>query len=137
MLHSLRVADYMAQRLITLSPEMTIDLAIKTLLTHNISGAPVVSQGELVGMFSEADCLEDIVQSGYYEMSSGLVGDVMSSKPETIHANDSILSAAEVFHRHNRRRLPVVDDQGTLVGQISRHDVLRAIDSLTHQNHSH
>jgi predicted transcriptional regulator len=31
----------------------------------------------------------------------------------------------------------VVDNQGTLVGQISRHDVLRAIDSLTHQNHSH
>ena len=132
MLHSLRVADYMAQQLITLSPDTTIDQAIKTLLTHRVSGAPVVQDGELVGVFSESDCLEDILQSGYYEMSSGLVGDVMTPRPQTIHVDDSILSAAEIFHRDHRRRLPVVDDQGCLVGQISRRDVLRALDSLTH-----
>ncbi|MBA4151453.1 MAG: CBS domain-containing protein, partial [Acinetobacter sp.] len=63
MLHSIRVADYMATKLVTLTPDTSIDQAIRELLTHRISGAPVIEGGELVGMFSESDCLEEALQS--------------------------------------------------------------------------
>lgn len=133
MLHSIRVADYMASRLVTLQPDMTIDQAIKELLTHGISGAPVLENERLVGVFSESDCLQDIIQAGYYESNAGLVRDVMSKTIESINPDESILTAAEIFLKGKRRRLPVVDDQGHLVGQISRRDILRAMDDLTHQ----
>lgn len=130
MLHDIRVDHYMAKQPIVLSPELSIDAAIKTLLQHKISGAPVVQNGELIGMFSEADCLGDILQSGYYDMSSGLVRDVMSIGIDSIHPSQSILDAADLFQKRGRRRLPVVDDLGVVVGQISRRDVLRALHDL-------
>lgn len=130
MLHDIRVDHYMAKQPIVLSPETSIDAAIKTLLQHKISGAPVVHSGELIGMFSEADCLADILQSGYYNMNSGLVCDVMSTGIDTIHPSQSILDAADLFQKRGRRRLPVIDDLGVVVGQISRRDVLRALHDL-------
>lgn len=133
MLHDIRVDHYMAKQPVVLTPDMSIDAAIKTLLQHRISGAPVVHDGLLVGIFSEADCLSDMLQSGYYEMSSGLVRDVMSAGADTIHPSQSILDAAELFKQRGRRRLPVVDDLGVVVGQISRRDVLRALDDLAHK----
>lgn len=133
MLHDIRVDHYMAKQPILLKPEMSIDAAIKTLLQHKISGAPVVHEGVLVGIFSEADCLGDMLQAGYYEMNAGLVRDVMSTATDTIHPSQSILDAADVFQQRGRRRLPVVDDLGVVVGQISRRDVLQALDDLAHR----
>ena len=134
MLHSIRVSDYMAKRLIVLQSDMSIDTAIKLLLRHGVSGAPVLNEiGELVGMFSESDCLKDIVQSCYHETNAGMVKDVMFTQIQSIHPDQSILDAAEIFLKDRRRRLPVLDDQGRLVGQISRRDVLRAMDELSHQ----
>lgn len=131
MLQSIRVADYMAVKLVTLSPATSIDEAIRLFLEHGISGAPVLQDSKLVGVFSESDCLKDVLHAGYHNMSSGLVGDFMSTDIESIGPDDSIISAAELFLSRKRRRLPVVDTNGTLVGQISRRDVLRAIDDFT------
>jgi len=132
MLHSLRVADYMATKLVTLTPDTSIDQAIRELLTHRISGAPVIEGGELVGMFSESDCLEEALQSGYHNMSSGSVKDVMSTQVVFVSPEDSILQVAEMFIKKGRHRLPVKDHHGKLVGQISRRDVIRAMDDITH-----
>ncbi|MDP2227514.1 MAG: CBS domain-containing protein [Moraxellaceae bacterium] len=131
MLQSIRVADYMAHKLVTLRPDMSIDQAIRSLLDNGISGAPVVQDGKLVGVFSESDCLKDVLQSVYHNMGGGLVSDFMTAAMETISPDESIITAAEIFLNHRRRRLPVVDANGRLVGQISRRDVLRAIADLS------
>lgn len=134
MLHSIRVADYMATKLVTLTTDMSIDQAIRELLTHRISGAPVLEEGLLVGMFSESDCLEDLLQSGYHNSGGGRrVQDVMSRTIVTIGPEDSILQACEIFIKKGRHRLPVVDHMERLVGQISRRDVIRAMDDITHR----
>lgn len=126
MLRSIRVADYMAKNLATLSPDTSVEQAIAVLLDRRISGAPVVEDGRLVGMFSEIDCLREMLHAGYHDMSSGRVRNFMSNEVETIGPDDSIVVAAEIFLNRKRRRLPVIDAGGTLVGQISRRDVLRA-----------
>lgn len=133
MLQSIRVADYMARSLVTLAPDMPVDRAIAILLEQRISGAPVVEQGRLVGVFSESDCLKELLQAGYHGMGSGQVRQHMSTEIESIGDQDSIISAAEIFLNRKRRRLPVVDAQGALVGQISRRDVLRAINDIRNQ----
>ena len=132
-LNSIRVADYMTRRLISLSPTQTVNQAIKVLLENGISGAPVVDGGDLVGVFSESDCLKGAIQSGYHGTDIGTVAEFMSVAVETVDINDSILSVADLFLNQRRRRLPVLED-GKLVGQISRRDVLRAMNDFAQRS---
>lgn len=131
-LKSIRVADYMSRRLVTLSPGMSVHAAIRLLLEHSISGAPVVEGGALVGLFSESDCLRGAVQSSYHGTEIGSVEEFMTKTVQTIDADDSIFTAADIFLNQRRRRLPVISD-GKLVGQISRRDILRAMDDFARQ----
>lgn len=127
MLKSVKVRDYMTSDLVTLTPDMDLFRAIDRLLIHQISGAPVLDQqGHLIGLLSEGDCLKGILAGSYFEEVGGTVASVMTVVVETIDADADIVKAAEHFIRMRRRRLPVVDE-GRLVGQISRRDILRAM----------
>lgn len=130
MLKSMLVADYMSRRVITLSPEQSVHDAIHVLLENQISGAPVVDEnGQLKGMFSESDCLKGALEASYHDTEIGTVSEYMTLDLQTVSGQTSILDAAEIFLADHRRRLPVVDD-GKLVGQISRRDLLRAMDDF-------
>ncbi|HDY98497.1 MAG TPA: CBS domain-containing protein [Pseudomonas sabulinigri] len=127
MLKSVKVRDYMTSDLVTFTADMDLFRAIDRLLTHQISGAPVLDEhGNLIGLLSEGDCLKGILAGSYFEEVGGTVASVMTVVVETIDADADIVKAAEHFIRMRRRRLPVVDE-GRLVGQISRRDILRAM----------
>ena len=130
MLRSVKVRDYMAANLVTLSPDMEILRAIHSLVTNRISGAPVVDEhGNLVGVLSEMDCMRVALNAGYHEEYGGHVDEYMSKKVITVEAEASILELAQRFIDGPYRRFPVVED-ARLVGQISRRDVLRALEHL-------
>ena len=131
MLSAISVRDYMAARLTTFSPEMDILEAIHTLLSNRISGAPVVDKlGTIVGVLSEKDCIAVALQTSYYEERAGKVEEFMTRDVKTVSANASMIEIAKLFLETNFRRYPVVDDDGRLVGQISRRDVLKAMEAL-------
>lgn len=123
---SVKVSDYMARRLVTFSPETNVVEAMAMMLKHKISGAPVVDGlGALVGVLSEVDVMEIVVQDSYYDESMGIVADYMQTKIDVVSPEDDIYYVSRRFHHEHRRRFPVVKN-GRLVGQISRRDVLRA-----------
>ncbi|MEN0000924.1 MAG: CBS domain-containing protein [Pseudomonadota bacterium] len=125
-----RVADYMARKLVTLSPGEEINHAMNTLLNNGISGAPVVDEeGWLVGVLSKKDCLRAAIEASYYRSWSGTVADYMARDPQTVEADASVLDLAKKFTDSNYRRYPVLR-AGQLVGQISRADALRAMRDL-------
>jgi len=127
MLKSVKVRDYMTSDLVTFTADMDLFRAIDRLLIHQISGAPVLDErGNLIGLLSEGDCLKGILTGSYFEEVGGTVASVMTEAVETIDADADIVKAAEHFIRMRRRRLPVMDE-GRLVGQISRRDILRAM----------
>ncbi|MBU1331334.1 MAG: CBS domain-containing protein [Gammaproteobacteria bacterium] len=127
MLKSIKVRDYMTRRLVTFRTDMDLFTAIHRLLEHRISGAPVVDDsGALLGLLSEGDCLRAILSGAYYESVGGRVGDYMTRTVETVSPETDIIEVSQRFLDGRRRRLPVVE-AGRLVGQISRHDVLRAV----------
>jgi len=132
MLKSVLIKDYMATNLSTFTPETPISEAIQFLNTHKISGAPVIDgQGCLVGMLSEKDCLKVALQSSYYEdWVGGAVSEYMTSDVETVEDSASVVDLAEKFLDSSYKRFPVLNEDGSLVGQISRSDVLRALDIL-------
>jgi predicted transcriptional regulator len=120
----------MAANLITLSPEMEVMQAISILLKNRISGAPVLdSMDNMVGILSEKDCLGVALETGYNEGRGGKVSDYMSDNVATVNADDSIIDIAKMFIETPYKRFPVIDDN-RLVGQISRRDALKAIDTL-------
>ena len=127
MLKSIKVRDYMTRHLVTFRSDTDLFTAINRLLEHRISGAPVVdSQGHLIGLLSEGDCLRGILSGAYYEAVGGTVSTYMTTEVETVTPEADIIELSERFLRGQRRRLPVIE-HGRLVGQISRNDVLRAV----------
>ena len=127
------VVDYMVTKLITFKKDTPISEVINSLLQNRITGAPVLNdQNELVGLIDDKDCLNVLIAGAYYNHPVGkdTVSDYMSNTMKTISTRDSIIDVANMFLQTKYKRLLVLDDDGKLVGQISRRDILRAIKDL-------
>lgn len=122
-----KVADCMARKLVTFTPEMDIMTAMQVLLKKHISGAPVVNaEGHLVGVLSKKDCLRVVFTASYHKEWGGSVGDYMTRDVQTIDADTDLVTAAKKFVEGPYRRYPVMRG-GRLVGQVSRFDILQAL----------
>lgn len=121
------VKDIMAKKLVTFKPDTKVIAAIQILIKNRFSGAPVVNdKGELIGILSEMDCMETVIHNSYYSESGGFVRDFMTTELTTVNPEMGIVDLAQFFQKKHFRRLPVVKN-GKLVGQVSRRDVLKAI----------
>ena len=124
---SVLAKDIMVTKLVTLTAEMDALEAMRRLLHHRVSGAPVVDgEGNYLGVFSEKNAMRFLLDLAYEQLPSSQVGAFMDTAMErTIGEETDLLTIAEIFLNTEYRRLPVL--RGTkLVGQISRRDVLQA-----------
>lgn len=118
----------MRRKLLTLTPGTSVMDAIALLLKHSISGAPVIDQvGRLVGVLSELDCTNHLVHCIGHNEPTGWVRNLMTKECRTVPPDATLLTVAHHFNNLNVRRLPVVDEQAQLLGQISRRDLMRAL----------
>lgn len=131
-MQTIHASDFMVTRLTVLDPEMDVHEAIKLLLRKKISGAPVVGPDyKYLGVFSERCSMQVLLDAAYEQLPSNHVAAFMDTTAMTIQPDTQLLSIAQAFLLTNYRRLPVIDDDGTLMGQVSRRDVLRAaVDSM-------
>jgi CBS domain-containing protein len=132
----LRVSDYMTRKLITFTPDQSVEDVIDKLIKYKISGGPVVNdKNELIGIISEGDCIKHISDSRYYNMplAQNKVEQHMVRDVETIDGNLNIFDAAKKFLESKRRRFPILEN-GKLAGQISQKDILKATMKLKSQN---
>ena len=126
--------DFMITKLVTLRPEMDVIRAVQLLLKNRISGAPVVDHdGNYLGVFSEKCSLNVLLDAAYEQLPSNEVRVFMDTEARTISPDTHLLSIAQVFLLTPYRRLPVLEE-GQLVGQVSRRDVLRASLDLLRQS---
>ncbi|OYT39531.1 MAG: CBS domain-containing protein [Candidatus Altiarchaeales archaeon ex4484_43] len=131
--------------------------AIKVLKENEISGAPVIDEkNDLRGVISGTDVLGlighlidyhpflipflDILEKHPDELtnivknaSKKRVEEIMSEPAIVVDENASIYRAASLMWKRDINRLPVVDNDGTLVGIITRKDLLRAFKELGKQ----
>lgn len=126
------VRNFMATRLITLSPRMDVFEAIGLLLKHHISGAPVIDEAErFLGVLSERYSMRVLIDAAYDQLPTCEVAPFMNTDQGRIIEDDrTVLEVAKIFLETYYRRLVVVKE-GRLIGQISRRDVLRAEHHLT------
>ncbi len=120
--------DMMVSNLTTLSPDMDVLDALDVLLRHKISGAPVVDdEGRFKGIFSEKSCIRFVVDAAYEQMPSSTLMSFVDTDPPVIDAKTDLLTIAQTFLDAACRRLPVLDSNRRLLGQISRRDVMREV----------
>lgn len=127
MLAKITIADYMTKNIMTIKGDTDALAAIKMLLDHKITSAPVLDKsGKLIGIFNEKDCMKVVLSASYNQGMSGKVEDFMSKEISSVNAKSSIVDLAEKFQDTTLRSYPVFDEQG-LVGIVSRTDVLKAL----------
>jgi CBS domain-containing protein len=138
----MKVRDLMTTEPITTTPDAPLKEAARQMVEKGISGLPVLRDGRLVGMVTEGDFLrQEANRDQPYRLSllealfgsgSGTapavetVGEVMTEPVITITADATISEAARIMSQRRVKRLPVVDDEGVLIGVISRADVVNA-----------
>ncbi|MBC7085142.1 MAG: CBS domain-containing protein [Methanomethylovorans sp.] len=151
----MQVKDIMNTDVIVCNPQTTISEASQLLKKHNISGLPVVEDGRVVGIVSEADLLKllevpehgglwlpspfEIIEIPLRELlnweetkhmlndiGSKPVSEIMQKKVHVISPEKSIYDAVKLITKHKINRLPVVKDD-ILVGIITRGDIIKGL----------
>ncbi len=135
-----QIRDVMTTRVVTVRQDTPFKMVAALLAEHRISAVPVVDGlGRVVGVVSEADLLP----KEFRVSRTGLLGswrhrgeraladataaeELMSAPAITVEPDRTVPDAARIMHRRGVKRLPVVDARGTLVGIVSRRDLLRA-----------
>ncbi|MCX4807581.1 CBS domain-containing protein [Streptomyces sp. NBC_01214] len=135
------VADVMTRNVATAAPEASLKTVARSLDDNGVSALPVVdTRHHPIGIVSEADLLRR--QAGLPDtegrdpmraaapmdrasMGARTAGDLMSTPVLTARPEWGIVETARFLHERGVKRLPVVDETGTLVGIVSRTDLLR------------
>jgi CBS domain-containing protein len=147
------VRDIMDSSPATVSPDAPVEQIVAVLRDHGIPGVPVVDgDGRCVGIVTEADLVlpddqGDLHLPHYINLFGGTVfleplgryeqrlrkafastaEDMMTREPDTIAPDATAKEAARLIHDTGHNRLPVVDEDGRLVGVVTRLDVLGAL----------
>jgi len=126
------VRNFMANDVVTLSPDQTCREAMQELQRCQIRRAPVVQNNKLVGIVSERDLLR--VMPGTCAQASTMAGeagmdlpirDIMRTQVITLSPSDHLKQAASIMLKHHIGGVPVVQG-GQLKGIITESDIFKA-----------
>jgi CBS domain-containing protein len=141
----MKINEVMTEDVLTVTTGKTLKKTAQLLADTGISGMPVVDdEGNLVGVISEADILfkersperrrggsfawlffPDLLENEA-KLDARTAGEAMSAPPVTIGPDRPVGEAAARMLDEGVNRLPVVDDDGKLIGIVTRADLVRA-----------
>jgi CBS domain-containing protein len=140
----MKIEHLMRTDVVTATPDMSLKGAAAKLVEHGISGMPVRDgRRHVVGVLSEADILykeqgpserdgvlawllQNELPSDAAKVHARTVGEAMTSPAITIGPHRPASAAARLMIGNGINRLPVVALDGTLVGIVTRADLVRA-----------
>lgn len=119
----------MQQDVITLQAGDEVALAWRTLVRHRIHQAPVLESGRLVGIVSERHLLTTLNIDGgeVRDVLDKFVRDVMATPVVAATPLTDIRRIARVMLERDVDGVPIVNEQGRILGFVSRSDILNAV----------
>ncbi len=124
MKHMRTVNDVMTHAVVSLDLDAPVHDIVQAMRRWGFGSLPVLSaEGRVAGVVSEADLL--VKAEGTDESHTVTAAQLMTVPPVTATKDTSIAGAARLMARGHFKRLPVVDDDGRLVGVVSRGDLLK------------
>jgi CBS-domain-containing membrane protein len=133
---ALFVHEVMTREPTTVSADTTLKRTAEILTRRQISALPVLDvQQRICGVVSEADLIRHTfapdprahLRHGPQTARSRarVVRDVMTSHAITVHESTDLAELADLMTSYNLKSVPVIDDEGRLVGVVSRSDLVR------------
>jgi CBS domain-containing protein/anti-sigma regulatory factor (Ser/Thr protein kinase) len=123
LVYELKIGDIMTRHVFTVTAETTMREVRDLMRDHRISGLPVLSGADLAGIIS----IQDLIHALEENALDAPVSQYMSTTLYTMGEREFAVRALSVFAKTNVGRLPVVGDDGRLVGVISRGDITRGV----------
>ena len=117
------VRDIMARNVKTVRTDDSVLLAVQKMVKFNIGSVIVTNNGRAVGIITERNILERIVEP---RQDAGIINtkDIMSAPLITVEVNAAVEEAAKIMTSKVIKTLPVIDG-GKLVGVITSSDIVR------------
>src|SRR5262245_52402457 len=117
-----KVSDTMTEDVWWAAPDDSVAEAAQTMKRRDVGSIPVVDRGLLVAILTDRDIVMRTVAE---QVDPGAinVGEIASRDLVTVAPDDELAEALELMARHQVRRLPVLDDDGRLVGMLAQADV--------------
>jgi CBS domain-containing protein len=142
--HEMLVRDVMTTNVLSITKYENIMSVADILTNKNISGLPVVDkENRVLGIITQADILSMVGVSREHTFKDllrymlgeklperrvgDLVGDIMTSPALTIKPDANIADAVRIMDEKKIRRLTVVDEKNTVLGILTRADILKAV----------
>jgi CBS domain-containing protein len=152
-----KIREVMTSPVTTVTVDMLVKDAAAILANRNVSGAPVMDGGKMVGIFSEVDILkslkttkknlrlvfpsissigiafqEELVQrellEAYEEIGEKPVSEVMSRQVLAVEEGITLKDAVIIMVQNDVNRLPVTKN-GELIGIVTRGDIIKGLAS--------
>lgn len=119
-----RIEDIMTRDVECATPDMPLRSVAERLKSLDIGSMPVCEGRRVVGIITDRDITIRAVAAGK-DAERTTAADVMSKDVIACRANDSVDQAQKIMHDRQIRRLPIVDDQGDLVGYLAMAKIAR------------
>jgi len=126
----MKISELMTRNPCTVTPDTPVSEAARLMKEEDVGIVPVVervggaeTRGRLVGVVTDRDITIRHVAERH--TTDTPVRDVMSSGVKTASPDDSVDTVMALMGREQVRRIPIVDDRGSLVGVVSQADLAR------------
>ncbi|MDO6447305.1 CBS domain-containing protein [Colwellia sp. 1_MG-2023] len=131
MLTSVNLRDYMLTNPAKVNENVHLSEAMKSIIDNKVSGLCIINDtGDFVGILSEMDCLNAILNATYNNIGVGKVSEYMiKDNILTASPNDDIVDVAKDMLMKKHRRRPVIEG-GKLVGQVTCRQLLAAVNKF-------
>jgi CBS domain-containing protein len=118
------IRDLMTSNPTTIEPDKTVVDAAKLMDSEDAGLLPIVEGQKLVGTITDRDIAIRVVAEGK-DPQSAKVRDIMTSRLVTIDPDQDLDEALRLMAQHQVRRLPVVEEDGKIVGIVAQADVAK------------
>lgn len=111
----------------TIEPKQSVVEAARIMKQEDAGVVPVTENGRLTGMVTDRDIAIRVVAEGK-DPQSTTVGEIASTNLVTLDPQQDLDEALRLMAQHQVRRLPVVEEDGRLVGVVAQADIARTGD---------
>ena len=118
------IKDVMTSNPCTIDADKSVAYAAKMMKDEDVGLAPIVEGDKLIGMLTDCDIAIRVVAEGR-NPDQVTVREVASKQVVTIDPQQDLDEALRIMAKHQVRRLPVVEEDGRLVGVVAQADVAR------------
>jgi CBS-domain-containing membrane protein len=122
MTHHDRIRDLMTDNPCAIDAEKPVAHAARMMRDEDVGLAPIVEGDRLVGTLTDRDIAIRVVAEGR-DPETTTVRDVASTDLVTVDPEQGLDEALQLMAQHQVRRLPVVEEDGRLVGVVAQADV--------------